>query len=144
MLNQCNQCDKQNVIRQLVKVEAQVTVTPLVEHGAPKVYCTNSCINPNFDYGNPECDSCNYCDCFNHESYNSACCYWDPNYNTTSECDRLKHKYNYTLTQVICIEIPIFIDAEVDIKEGIACCDKPDIFPKEALNIKKRSYMQVL
>ncbi|QHI71787.1 hypothetical protein [Aminipila terrae] len=79
-------------------------------------------------------------------------------YNTTCEPISSPCKYNYTLTQVICIEIPICIDAEVDIHEGIACCgrpevdihkgtaccDRPDINPTECINNRKRSYMQML
>nr|WP_315020012.1 hypothetical protein [uncultured Aminipila sp.] len=144
MLNENNKCDKENVIRQLMKVEAQVTVTPLVEHGHPKVYFVNSCINPNLDCSNDECNNCNYCDCLNHDSHNSAYPFWGSDHSITCESDKSKHKFNYTLTQVICIEIPISIDAEVDIKEGIACCDSPDVNPKDDINKKHRSYMQML
>ncbi|MGI6733614.1 MAG: hypothetical protein ACOX4J_05505 [Anaerovoracaceae bacterium] len=48
----------------------------------------------------------------------------------------MNRKYNYTLTQIICIEIPISIDADVDIKEGILCCGEPEIQPLDDINKK--------
>ncbi len=33
-----NDCCTETLIHQLVKVQAQVTVTPLVKHGEPRVY----------------------------------------------------------------------------------------------------------
>lgn len=137
--NQYNKCDKENIIRQLMEVQAQVTVTPLINHGNPKVYCVNSCISPNYEYNN-----CNYCDCSYPDFYNSTCCYKGCDYNTTCESSSSQCKYNYTLTQVICIEIPICIDAEVDIREGIACCGKPDIIPTGCISNTKRAYMQII
>lgn len=48
----------------------------------------------------------------------------------------MNRKYNYTLTQIICIEIPISFDADVDIKEGILCCGEPEIQPLDDINKK--------
>lgn len=124
MPNQYNKCDKENTIEQLIKVQAQITVTPLVEHGNPKVYCIDSCIKPISDCCNQQCCNCNYYDC-NCYDY----CDRNPNQNTTCESGKSKTKCNYTLTQIICVEIPISIDADVDIKEGIVCCDRPNAKP---------------
>lgn len=95
MLDQFNSCDKENIVHQLLKVQAQVSVTPIVKHGKHKVYCLDSCIKPNSD-----------------------CCNDGPD-----------HNCNFTLTQIICVEIPICFDADVDIKKGILCCGKPYVKP---------------
>lgn len=141
MPNQYNKCDKENIIQQLVKVQAEITVTPLVKHENPKVYCIDSCIKPNSDCCNQQCCNCNYCDCdyeccdcynqrcCNCNYCNCDCCDRNPNQDTTCESGRSKTKCNYTLTQIICVEIPISIDADIDIKEGIVCCDRPNAKP---------------
>lgn len=130
-------CNKENIISQLVKVQAQVTVTPLVAYGKPKVCCIHSSLTPNSGYP---------CECCDHNSYeyNSNCnsmdcnfVEWDAEYNETCELGSSGSKCNFTLTQVICIEIPISIDADVNVKEGIACCDKHDVKPIDNINKKK-------
>jgi len=128
-----NSCDKENMISQLVKVQAQVKVTPLVKHGRPKVYCIDSCVRQQTDCYGPA-----HCDDVYDDSYDFCCgCDWDdfPScceptkaYGFRSDCGR-DEDYDFTLTQVICIEIPISFDAEVDIKKGIACCSPPDVNP---------------
>lgn len=145
MSDQYNKCNKENIIRQCVKVEAQITVTPLVEHGDPKVYCINSSIHPTSDCCNRKRCACNsydydFCDCnsYDYDFCDCNSCNWDTDYDEACESERARHKCNFTLTQVICIEIPISIDAKVNIKEGIACCDRPDV--KSVDNINKISH----
>lgn len=121
MPDQDNKCDKENIVRQLLKVQAQITVTPLVTHGEPNVYCIDSCIKHNSNCHDHRYD----CDTF-----------WE------SGCSR--HKCNFTLTQLICVEIPISFDADVDIKEGIVCCGRPEIENKDEDRKHKQFYMQMI
>lgn len=161
MDNQDNKCGKENIIRQLVKVQAQVSIMPDVKHGPPKVYCLDSCIKPNPDFCDEECfdrrcwdqECCDYRFYYQNQ-YNRNCC--DSNYSdcccNNSDYDSvymLDHECNYTLTQILCIEIPISIDANVDIKEGIACCGRPEIQSAEdtrdiRIEKKKPFYMQMI
>ncbi|NLJ57942.1 MAG: hypothetical protein GX339_03750 [Tissierellia bacterium] len=104
MDNQYNKCEKENLIRQLVEVQAQVSVIPHVRHGTPEVSCLDCCIKPNLN-------------CCEKDYYDCGCCDWEYR----------RHKFNYTLTQLICLEIPIWIDADVEIKEGISGYGKPKI-----------------
>lgn len=63
MLDQFDSCDKQNIVHQLVKVQAQVKVTPVVKHGIPKVYCVDASMKPgcNRDFDCSCCGSdCNF------------------------------------------------------------------------------------
>ncbi|MHC1723951.1 MAG: hypothetical protein AB9836_12195 [Aminipila sp.] len=137
MPDQFNVCNKENLIKQLLEVQAEVTVTPLVEHGNPKVYCLESSIKPNSYCCNYKCHNCNYCNCCSYEWYNCK-----DNQNITPwECGDLRQQYNYTLTQVICVEIPLSIDADVNIKEGIVSCGRPDVKPIN--NKNEHCYMQV-
>jgi len=135
-------CNKENIISQFVKVQAQVTVTPLVAYGKPKVCCINSSITPN------PCECCDYNSYENDCNCNSMDCNfydWNTNYDETCESGKSETKCNFTLTQVICIEIPISIDADVNVKEGIACCGKHDVKPIDNINKKKPfSYMPMI
>jgi len=148
MDEQNNKCEKENLIRQLVKVQAQVTVTPDVRHGPPKVTCLDSCIKPNYcsfeedyydcRYYNPDCcdrDRCwhNLYNCNYESNYDDYCC-GDFDYDSTLSNGRC----NYTLTQIICIEIPISMDADIDIKEGILCCGEPEILPVDDTSEKTK------
>ena len=104
-------CDKENMIHQLLKVQAQVKVKPLVKHGIPKVYCVDSCIRPHLS----RC----------HEASNGFGGF-DDDYN--DGCASLSdHNCNFTLTQLIRVEIPISFDVDVDIKKGVTCCGNPEI-----------------
>ncbi len=105
MSNQYNTCGKENILSQLLKVQAQIKVTPLVKHGRPKVYCISSGIKPNSQDCDYKCDSC------------------DDDYESAGTC-------KFTLTQLIKVEIPISFDADVDIKKGVLCCGKPEIVPE--------------
>lgn len=102
MHDQNNKCE--NIVRQLLKVQAQVKVTPFVKHGEPNVYCIDSQIKPKRK-------------CHDYEYEGDS--HW--------ESDCLRNKCNFTLTQLICVEIPICVDADIDIKEGIVCCGKPEV-----------------
>lgn len=111
MTDHDNSCDKENTIHQLLKVQAHVKVKPLVKHGIPKVYCIDSCIKPHLGHGHDSSNGFEGCD-------------YDHNNGCTRESD---HNCNFTLTQLICVEIPISFGADVDIKKGITCCGNPDI-----------------
>lgn len=114
MLDQFNSCDKEKIVHQLIKVQAQVKVTPLIKHGIPKVHCIASCIKPHSGHTNCEydCGGCNY----------------DYDYDCDSS-DASDHNCYFTLTQIICVEVPISFGVDVDVKKGILCCGKPDIKP---------------
>jgi len=118
--DQDDKCDKDNIIRQLLKVQAQITVTPLVTHGNPNVYCLDSCIKPNTNHYDNKYD----CD----TTWESGC----------------RPKCNFTLTQVVCVEIPISIDVDVDIKKGIVCCGRPEIKDKDEKRKCKQFYMPMI
>lgn len=94
--------DNEAVVHQLVKVQAQVVITPLVKHGTPTVYCIAADLNQD-------------CIC---DRYRGDCC----NIRRNGEC-------SFTLTQVLCIEIPIAFDVDVDVNGKIACCGKADLGP---------------
>lgn len=156
MDNQYEKCEKENIIRQLVKVQAQISVIPDIRHGTPKVSCLDSYIKTNADCCDKDCYDCR-CHC--HECRDCDYCwhnrfhcdyesqygdYYYENCEYDSVC-RSKQHCNYTLTQIICIEIPISIDADVDIKEGITCCGKPKIQSVDDLDKKRKPYyMQMI
>lgn len=140
MSNQYTNCDKEKIIRQLLKVQAQITVTPQVKHGIPKVYCIKSNIKPNSNCYNHDCYDCD-CDCCDCDCCD--CCGCDSDYNATWESGGSKHRCNFTLTQVICVEIPISIDTDVDIDEGIICCSKPEFKSIDDKNKNKQFCMQI-
>lgn len=87
--------DNNKIVQQLLEVEAQVTVTPHINHGKPKIFCVKSDILP--------------------------CC--------DSE--------NFTVTQVIYVEIPITFDVDVDVDKGIVHCCEPDFGPCELKELPK-------
>lgn len=94
--------DNEAIVHQLVKVQAQVVITPLVKHGTPKVYCVAADFNQD-------------CNC---DIYRGDCC----NIRRNGEC-------GFTLTQILCIEIPISFDVDVDVNGRISCCGKADLGP---------------
>ena len=136
MLDQTNSCEKENILRQLLKVQAQIKVSPIVRHGKPKVYCIDSCLKPCSYRCDRERDLCNF-DCCDLDHY-CDCCDFDPDCDccSGSDCCGSDDQCNYTLTQIICVEIPISFDADVDIKEGILCCGKPAVLPDLRPDIK--------
>ncbi|MDD2190541.1 MAG: hypothetical protein PHS11_06725 [Eubacteriales bacterium] len=120
MHDQNNECGRENIIRQLLKVQAQVTVAPFVKCGETNVYCVDSHIKPNRNCKNKKYG----CDTF----WESGC--------TRNEC-------NFTLTQIIGIEIPISFDAKVEIKEGIVCCGRPELENESEDRENKQFIMQI-
>jgi len=96
--------DNDTIINQLVKVQAQVTVAPLVKYGKPKIYCID--IKP--------VSSCNL------DKYWKIIC---------PECRALEKsggKCSSTFTQVLCIEIPFAFEVVVDIDNSVICCGETD------------------
>ena len=135
MLDQINSCNKEKFLNQLLKVQAQIKVTPVVKHGKPRVYFIDSNIKQRPDCSINErsiCD-CVFCDSDYDHNYDSNDDYdHDYNYNHDYNHDcghtyESDHDCNFTLTQIIGIEIPISFDAAVSIKKGIQCCDIPII-----------------
>ena len=100
-----NDCCTETLIHQMVKVQAQVTVTPLVKHGKPKVYCIETY------FKSP--DNCNV---YKGDCRRTRC--------KSENCDG-----TFNVTQVFCIEIPISFDVDVDVDKGILCCDDPEFGP---------------
>jgi hypothetical protein len=123
-----NSCDKETILSQLLKVQAQVKVIPLVKHGKPIVRCIKTGIKPHSsccDYGFDVCDD--------YDEYGLDCdyesdCYCCRNPGCGFACEP-EDTCDFTLTQLICVEIPISFDADVNIKKGVLCCGKPDIVP---------------
>lgn len=97
--DECTDCDKEEIVHQFLEVQAQVTVTPLVNHGTPKAYCVDSDIKQDGNWD----------------------CVWRPG--------RRRDKCTFTLSKVICVEIPITFDVDVDVDQGITRCCEPDFGP---------------
>lgn len=97
-------CDKEKTIHQLLEVQAQITITPLIRHGKPKVTCFDSDIKQ---------------DCEQDCSWDELCSF------RRRRCD----KNTFTLRQLICVEIPFSIDVDVDVDQGISCCCRPEFGP---------------
>ena len=98
-------CPKETIVSQLMKVQTQVTINPIVTHGRPKVYCLDSDIS----------HGCNREE--NPKSY----------YPAKEECSKPNNKCSFILTQLLCVEIPIELDVDVDVDKGIVCCGRPGI-----------------
>ncbi|HNS79656.1 MAG TPA: hypothetical protein PKM17_13495 [Syntrophorhabdus sp.] len=94
---------EETIVHQMVKVQAQVSVEPYIKCGRSKVYCIDSHIRPDC-----ECDE-------------------------IKEPERCDKKCTFTLTQVICVEIPIAIGVDVDVDPGIVRCGTPDFGPCKSL-----------
>ncbi len=89
------------LVHQLLEVEAHVTITPLIKHGKPIISCVESDIQP--------------------------CC--DSEKEKEEKSETAARKCTFTVTQLICVEIPIAFDVEVDVDQGIATCCTPDFGP---------------
>lgn len=97
-------CGKQTIINQLFKVQANVTITPVIKGGISKIVCHASEVKPSWD-----CDE------------NNLSCYrWGKKIDIDNKC-------TFTLTQIICAEIPLSIDVNVDVNSGVVDCDMPSI-----------------
>lgn len=100
-------CIEQTVVNQLIRAQAQVTIKPVIKQGKPKVYCLDSDIKPNY---------------VREESPEA---YYPP----LKECTKPSNKCTFTLTQLLCVEVPINIDVDVDVDEGIIQCGRPRLGP---------------
>lgn len=109
MSDQNTDCGKEAIIHQLLKVQAQVTVTPIIKDGRPRVYCIDSDIRP-------ACD-----DDEDRRAY----------YQRRRESEDSDGKCTFTVTQVLCVEIPISVDVDVDVDQGIVRCGRPEFGPCE-------------
>jgi hypothetical protein len=102
-------CTKTIIANQLVKTQAVVTIEPIAQCGDPKVYCIGSNVKPRDDR-KPKPKS------------------FYPIIGGRS-CDEQRSKCSFTLTQLLCIEIPIEIDVDIDLEQEIVCCGTPRIGP---------------
>lgn len=107
MSDQYTNYNKETIVHQLLKVQAQVTVTPTIKEGKPIIYCVKSDIKPGID-----CD----------ERKNAY-------YQKWKEPARVDNKCTFTLTQLLCVQIPISMDVGVDVDQGIVHCDTPQLGP---------------
>lgn len=89
-------CEK--LVQQYVKVNADVTVTPLFEHGEPTVTCVKSEVTPCSPHESKECES--------------SCC---------------EEVCQFRVSQVLCIEIPLCFGVDVDVEKGSISCGKPEV-----------------
>jgi len=108
MSDKYNECDKDSIIHQFLKLQAQVTSTPHVKHGKPKISCFYSNLKP--DCKCPECAE-------------------DTEAETQGFTNKCGNNCAFTLTQLICVQIPIAFDVDVDINEEVVCCGKPAFGP---------------
>ena len=106
-------CNKETIIHQFLKMQAQVKSTPCIKHGKPKVYCLYSKLKPN-----------------------SKCCEsteLETDAEIEAESGAIANKCgdncSYILTQLFCVQIPITFDLDVDIDQGIVCCGEPALGP---------------
>ncbi|HBR32314.1 MAG: hypothetical protein PHD46_02800 [Eubacteriales bacterium] len=99
MSEQFEKRKKDLVVNQLIKAQTQVCVKPECKHGEPKVFCIDTKIKPG-------------CECVDMSDYRKA-----------------GEKCVFTITQLFCVEVPVSLDFDIDINEGIACCGKPEFGP---------------
>lgn len=102
-MNDAN-CEK--VVHQCLEVQARVSVAPTVKPGRPSVLCIAS----EFSSPGDRCELCRAC-CHTRKGPERTCC------------------STFTVTQLLCIEIPLVFDVDVDIDGGIVHCGKPQIGP---------------
>lgn len=110
MSDQATNCGKVAIVHQLLKVGAQVTVKPIVKHGRPRAYCIDSHIKPGSDWEEKKIV-----------------------FHGGKDSERSDGKCTFTVTQVVCVEIPIAIGVDVDVDEGILRCGTPKFGPCKTL-----------
>ena len=108
MSNQYPDCSEETIVSQLKKAQAQISINPIVNHGQPRVYCLESNIRPGVEAKRPN--------------------YWTP---PQDRCGKPSTKCTFTLTQLLCVEIPIEFDVDVKVDKGIARCGTAKIGPCE-------------
>lgn len=94
-------CEKRALVHQCVEINANVTVTPILDHGDPTVSCIKS-------------EVCSGHSCKEKESVN---------------CDSCSESCTFHVSQVLCVEIPICFGVEVDVEKGHIRCGRPDFGP---------------
>lgn len=94
-------CEKEALVHQLVRVDARVTVKPILNHGEPSVSCVSS-----------EVRSGGGCD--------------DGRYDRVEGCS---DRCTFYVTQIMCVEIPIRFGVEVDIDNNRIRCGTPEFGP---------------
>lgn len=99
MSDQCPKFKKDLLVNQIVKAQAQVCIKPECSHGEARIYCLDTKIKPG-------------CDCVDMKDYH-----------------RPGEKCTFTVTQLFCVEVPVSLDFDVDVNEGITCCGKPEFGP---------------
>jgi hypothetical protein len=102
-----SRCD--TIVHQLLELEAKVTLTPHIKNGKPKIFCIDSEIQP--------------------------CC--ESEKEDGEKLELAAKKCCFTVSQVICVEIPISFDVDVDVDKGIVNCCKPDFGPCEVWEVPK-------
>lgn len=120
MLEKHISCPKETVVNQLIRTQARVTIRPIVKHGRPRIHCLGSDVKPSYDWDkNPKLR-------FTPDDWeiDSESLHLSP-----AECDRPENKCSFILTQLLCVEIPIEFDADVDVNGGIVHCSEPNIGP---------------
>lgn len=131
------------VVHQLLEVEAQITVTPLIKHGEPKVFCLETEIKPGCLKGDcpdqhpvPVESLCHLAKTYfdGHEKENESAQESSREKRKTGwqmkkESEKPRGKCTFTVAQTICVEIPIAFDVDVDVDKGVVCCHEPDIGP---------------
>ncbi|NMA94807.1 MAG: hypothetical protein GX974_02055 [Clostridiales bacterium] len=105
MTENYSNCPKNIVVNQLIRSQAKVTIEPNVKHGEPEITCLDYNIKPN------------------HSCEGEQKLYYPP----SNKCDKSKSKCSFVLSQLLLVEIPIEMDAKVNVKEGIVCCGTPHI-----------------
>lgn len=93
-------CEKRALVHQCLEINANVTVTPILDHGNPTVLCIKSEVFSGHS-GKEECGNCDIC--------NESC--------------------TFHVSQVLCVEIPICFGVEVDVEKGNIRCGRPDFGP---------------
>lgn len=101
MSDQNEKCKKEKHVYQLVKVQGQVRVKPKIKQGPARVYCLETDIRPHGERCRgivdfPQKDSINYED---------SC--------------------SFTVSQMLCVEVPIAFDAVAEVSRGRIVCGKP-------------------
>jgi hypothetical protein len=99
-----HKCD--TIVHQFLEVEADITVKPIIKHGRPMVSCIESDFKPSCKYERGR-----------------------TNYPGNREQENCGGKCTFTVTQVICVEIPISFEVDVDVDEGIVHCGRPEFGP---------------
>jgi len=100
-LKRQSHCKKRTTINQLLAVDAKVTVTPLVKHGKPLISSMKAKVQPS----------------------------WDDEKEISSDPDRFSNGCTFTVTQVLCVRVPLSFGVVVDVDDGRVHCSPPQVGP---------------